>query len=118
MRDRGVYLTSAGDVGFGSASGTTGTVLTTGVDYLDGAWHYVAAVLSPAGGMRLYLDGQLAASGPYLPPASFTGYWRWGGDAASSAWPAGYFLGTLDEVAVYSTALSAQRIAVHYHANR
>jgi hypothetical protein len=118
VRDRGVYLTSAGDVVFGSASGASGTVQTSGVDYLDGAWHYLAAVLSPAGGMRLYVDGQLAATGPYLAPGGFTGYWRWGGDFSDAAWPSDYFLGTIDEVAVYATALSGQRIAVHYYANR
>jgi hypothetical protein len=103
---------------FGSGSGASGTVQTSGVNYLDGAWHYVAAVLSPGGGMRLYVDGELADSGPYLAPGGFTGYWRWGGDAPDAAWPSDYFLGRIDEVAVYATALPAQRIAVHYHANR
>lgn len=68
--------------------------------------------------MRLYVDGELADSGPYLAPGGFTGYWRWGGDAPDAAWPSDYFLGRIDEVAVYATALPAQRIAVHYHANR
>jgi hypothetical protein len=117
-RDRGLYLTTTGNIVFGAASGTTGTVQSSGVNYLDGAWHYVAAVLSPTAGLRLHVDGALVATGPYVAPGSFTGYWRWGGDVSTAAWPAGYFLGTVDEVAVYGTALPAARIGAHYYANR
>jgi hypothetical protein len=116
--DRQVYLATDGNVGFGSASGTSDVVQSTGGNYLDGAWHHVAAVLDPTTGMALYLDGQLVASRSYVAPGDFAGYWRWGGDTQSAAWPPGYFLGTLDEVAVYPVALSPQRVAAHYYANR
>jgi hypothetical protein len=115
--DRRVYVDPAGNVVFGSASGVTGTVQSSGVDYLDGAWHHLAAVLDPTAGMALYLDGELVDSGPYVAPGSFTGYWRWGGDGSDVAWPSDYFLGTIDEVAVYPAALLRSRIAAHYHAN-
>jgi hypothetical protein len=115
--DRRVYVDPDGNVVFGSASGVTGTVQSSGVDYLDGAWHHLAAVLDPTAGMALYLDGELVDSRAYVAPGSFTGYWRWGGDTSDAAWPSAYFLGTIDEVAVYPTALLATRIAAHYHAN-
>ena len=38
-------------------------VITTPGSYNDGAPHHVAATLSPAG-MKLYVDGQLAAQDP------------------------------------------------------
>jgi hypothetical protein len=113
--DRRVYIDTSGNVVFGSASGLTGALQSTGTSYLDGAWHHLAAVLDPTAGMVLYLDGQPVASGGYVVPGNYAGYWRWGGDTHGAAWPTDYFLGTLDEVAVYGTALPAQSIAAHYH---
>lgn len=115
--DRRIYLDTSGHLVAGTISGTSGAAQTTGT-YLDGGWHHVVATVSPTNGIRLYVDGGLAASAGYTAPGSFSGYWRWGGDTHAAAWPADYFwYGELDELAVYGTELSATRVAVHYHAN-
>ncbi|MDX6682847.1 MAG: hypothetical protein QOG94_2886 [Solirubrobacteraceae bacterium] len=77
-----------------------------------GAWHHVAATWSaPSTVARLYVDGTLVASAPNgaRPSGSSTFYVGYG---QSAPW----FTGTLDEIAYYPTALSAARIAAHYHA--
>ena len=56
--------------------------------------------------MKLYVDGVLVGTNPQTSAQDYTGYWRVGGDntwGGSSPW----FDGTIDEVAVYSSALSA-----------
>jgi hypothetical protein len=77
----------------------------------DGAWHHVAVVFHRASGIAFYVDG--AAAGFTAGAAT--------GNIASSA-PlqigktsgGGYFLGDVDEAAVYNVALSAARIQAHY----
>ena len=115
--DRRLFVDAGGHVVFGSVSGTSGVAATASGGYLDGAWHHAAATLDPVTGLRLYVDGALAATAPYSAPALAAGYWRFGGNTWSAAWPADYFTGDLDEVAVYPLALSAQQIAWHYHAD-
>jgi hypothetical protein len=116
-KDRRLFLDANGYLVFGTASGTSNVAKSTAT-YLDGQWHHAAATSDPATGIFLYVDGVLAASASYTAPHNFTGYWRWGGDTWDANWLADYFwLGSMDEVAVYGTALSAQRIAVHYQAN-
>jgi hypothetical protein len=116
VMDRKLYLSTSGNVGFAPVTTATG-IATSGTNYLDGAWHHVAATLDPSAGAALYVDGRLAASGAYVAPGNYSGYWRWGGDTWNADVLADYFLGSLDEVAVYGSALSAQQIARHYYAN-
>jgi hypothetical protein len=115
--DRRLYVDAAGHVVFGTAAGTSGAASTASAGYLDGDWHHVAATSDPGGGLRLYVDGSLAGTAPYTAPAAMSGYWRFGGNTWFTAWPADYFSGDLDEVAVYPTALTAQQVAWHYHAD-
>jgi PKD repeat protein len=68
--------------------------------------------------MRLYVDGALVkANAAYTTAQNLTGYWRVGEDNLN-AWPdqpsSSYFAGSIDEVAVYSTALPATEIANQY----
>ncbi|WP_324276044.1 LamG-like jellyroll fold domain-containing protein [Blastococcus brunescens] len=109
--DRSVYMDTAGRINFGVYPGARRFV--TGPDvYNDGQWHHVAASLSPAG-MALYVDGALVGSRSDTTAAQvYNGYWRVGGDTSWSG--AAYFDGDVDEVAVYPTALSADRIANHH----
>ncbi len=116
--DRHLYLDNAGHLTFGVYNGAARTV-TTERTYNDGAWHHVVATLS-ATGMVLYVDGvQSVGSAQATSAQAFDGYWRLGGDALGS-WPnsgsSDNFAGTLDEVAVYPTALSAARVLAHYTA--
>jgi len=117
-KDRRLFLDASGYLTFGTASATSNVAKSTST-YLDGQWHHAAATSDPAKGIYLYVDGVLAGSASYTPPNNFAGYWRWGGDTWDSNWTTDYFwLGSMDEVAVYGTALPAQRIAIHYQANR
>ena len=81
----------------------------------DGQWHHIAAVYD--GSMfSLYVDGQLDASAPATgDPTQYTShtYNIWLGDAQDST---GYeFDGFMDEVRIYSYALSASQIASLYN---
>ncbi|HET9657908.1 MAG TPA: LamG-like jellyroll fold domain-containing protein [Kineosporiaceae bacterium] len=114
--DRHLYLTDAGNLVFGIYDGTVQTVVSPKT-YNDGAWHHVAATLSPAG-IQLYVDGALVGSKASAVLAQlFNGYWRVGGDNLSgwtSAPSTHRFAGAIDEVAIYPTALSAAQIAQHH----
>jgi PKD repeat protein len=109
--DRHVYMQDDGTLVFGTYTGQLNTV-TSGSPYNDGNWHHAVAIQS-SGGMKLYVDGVLVGTNPQTGAQDYSGYWRIGGDttwSSSSPW----FNGKLDEVAVYSSALSAQDIANHY----
>lgn len=75
-----------------------------------GTWHHVAGTWD-GHTARLYLDGALVASGTATTPPSgastvYIGY------GAHAPW----FAGTIDGVAYFPTALSADRIAAHHSA--
>ncbi|MBN2023271.1 MAG: LamG domain-containing protein [Pirellulales bacterium] len=98
------------DYGTGSANDSATSVGT----YNDGAWHHVVGVADRDTGIYLYVDGQLAASDTSLYS---------GTRSVTSALPltignigAGYLNGMVDEVAIYGSALSAERIMAHYDA--
>ncbi|MFF3330098.1 LamG-like jellyroll fold domain-containing protein [Streptomyces sp. NPDC002888] len=116
--DRLVYMTNAGRLGFGTGSVRTGNqaTLLTSAAYNDGAWHHVAATQGPQG-MRLYVDGVQAGSNTVTTALNTTGFWRVGADTLSG-WPSNptsaFFAGTVDETAVYPTALTAARVAAHH----
>lgn len=114
--DRQIYMSNTGQLYFGVYPGAVKTINST-ASYNDGNKHHVVATLSSAG-MFLYVDGgQVASDATTTTAQSYTGYWRVGYDNLSG-WTAAptshYFNGTIDEVAVYSTALSLQRTQVHY----
>ncbi|MDN4612597.1 PKD domain-containing protein [Arthrobacter burdickii] len=109
--DRHVYMEDSGKLIFGTFTGQMNTIQTQRT-YNDNAWHHVVASQSPQG-MKLYVDGTLAGTNPQAGAESYTGYWRIGGDrtwGSSSA----FFKGSIDEVAVYSRELSAERVKAHY----
>ncbi len=89
-----------------------GTTLTSGPSYRvdDGNWHHVAFTQS-GNQARLYIDGVQRASATTAQSTfnfgTGVGYIGYGGSSAE------HFQGTLDEVAIYSTALSAARITAH-----
>ena len=113
--DKQVYMDNTGRLNFGvKASGAT-QVLRTGAALNDNAWHHVVATQGP-GGMRLYVDGALAAQNVVTGNEQYYGNWHVGGDRLTG-WPnnptSGYFAGQIDEVAVYAAPLSAQQVANH-----
>jgi signal peptidase I len=132
--DRHVYMDYSGKLWFGvwlTATGAPKTINTT-TAYNDGNWHMMVATMgttAPAG-MRLYVDGVLQASDPNTTSETFAnpGYWRFGcgnlsgwGNAATWTGGAGpatqanvALIGSLDEVAIYTTQLTAAQIAFLY----
>ncbi len=115
--DRQVYLDNAGHVVFGVYNGGTNVITSTGT-YNDGNYHQVVASLSTTG-MVLYIDGKRI--GTRSTPTSgqvYSGYWRIGGDNLAG-WPSqpssNFLAGTIDDVAVYPTALSLGQVRQHYN---
>ena len=120
ITDRNVYLTNAGKIVFGVYSGKARTVISPKA-YKDGAWHHMVATLGDDG-MKLYVDGELVGSDASTTAGrSYSGYWRIGGDIING-WPsnpsASYFTGQLNDVAVYSSVLTADQVAAHYTAGK
>jgi PKD repeat protein len=114
--DRHVYFSSNGALNFGVYTNKT-NVIRSGGGYADGQWHYVVATMDPTSGMALYVDGVQVASGANRYAQVYDGYWRIGSDSVSS-WPnatsSSYFVGDVDEFAVYGTALTPAQVANHY----
>ncbi|NTW38914.1 MAG: PKD domain-containing protein, partial [Cellulomonadaceae bacterium] len=108
--DRHVYMGTDGKLTFGVNSGGQVKV-TSAAAYNDGQWHHVVATQA-LNGARLYVDGALVGQNAATGSLAYTGYWRVGGDTSWAG--ASYFNGTIDEVAVYSTALAASTVAAHY----
>jgi hypothetical protein len=116
--DRVLYMTNGGMVTFGTnPSGSAQTISSPG-PLNDGVWHHLVATLSPTG-MVLYVDGRQAASSASTGAKNMTGFWRAGFDNLSG-WPStpssNFLAATLDDTAVYPTALTALQVQAHYRA--
>ena len=125
-----LYVDASGRVAFVSTANAAG-VVTSPSGIVDGAWHDLAVTFTArnlflglvfSDTATLYIDGQQAASTTYtefLRPTS-TGYWRAGTDDIS-ALPGvgggdGHLTATLDDTAIYSTALTQAQVTGHYRA--
>lgn len=111
--DRHIYLDTNGTLHFGVSSGGQ-RILSSGSGYNNGKWHYVVGTVSPSG-MVFYVDGkQVGLNSAVTAAGYYWGYWRIGGDAAwnGTTW----FHGSVDEVAVSPTALTASQVASRYQA--
>ncbi len=121
--DRVLYLTDAGKVAFGVYASVIGAeVATSPKAYNDGQWHQVVATLSGTS-MSLYVDGaRVTQKTTATSGRANAGYWRVGQDAIASSWTGApsstSFEGTVDDAAVYTTALSSTRVSAHYTAGR
>lgn len=115
--DRHLYLDNSGKVFFGAFPGAVKTV-SSAKSYNDGQWHQVVGSIG-AGGMTLYVDGVKVAADPTVTSAQvYSGYWRIGADSLGG-WPnqpRGNFVGQIDEVSIYPTALTEQQIADQFKA--
>ena len=111
--DRHLYMDTTGKLNFGTYNGAA-NVITSPTAYNDNKWHH-AVVTQSSAGMRLYVDGAQAASGSVTDAQAYSGFWRVGGDRSWAA--SNYFAGSIDEVAVYSFALSQAQVRAHYIAS-
>lgn len=104
--DRQIYMETNGKLTFGTWTGQASTI-TSPNSYNDGAWHMAVSILG-AGGQQLYVDGALVANSTQTGAQNYSGYWKVGAD---NTWgPQPYFAGTIDEAAVYQTALTALNV--------
>ncbi|MCX6117436.1 MAG: LamG domain-containing protein, partial [Proteobacteria bacterium] len=118
-------LSMAGD----SAANTSGTKLVfndydvtnsslgiTTSSYADGNWHH-AVLVRNATNTSLYVDGVLQASiASTIPNLTRTDPIFLGNSGDAGAASSSYFPGLLDEVAIFSSALSPAQIALLYYA--
>ncbi|MDO4243474.1 MAG: LamG domain-containing protein [Actinomyces sp.] len=116
-KDRMVYMRNDGTLGFMLYPGEV-TTIASPRSYNDGNWHHVVATMSPTEGSALYVDGELVGADATMTRGqSFDGFWRVGGDSVAGvavAPSSGFFTGSIDEVAVYGTALGADAVRAHY----
>ncbi|MFC5263588.1 LamG domain-containing protein [Kribbella qitaiheensis] len=115
--DRHLYLQNDGSVTFGIYDGSTRTI-SSAPGTNDGDWHHVVGTFAP-GSMKFYLDGVLQGTQSVNNAEGYTGYWRIGNDNLN-AWPnqpaSSGLAGTIDEVAIYPAALSADQVQTHFDA--
>src|SRR4029077_11383147 len=112
--DFGVYLQNANQLVV--RTWNQDAVFTLPRAYSDGAWHYIA--LSYTGSTKTliaYLDGQSVGSGVFANALINT--INASGLMVGRLVDCCYFNGTLDEVAIYPTALSATQVANHFTAS-
>ena len=97
-----------------NAGGKDGAQSPSGL--VTGTWYHVVATYDGTS-IRLYLDGTLVSTvGSTRSIPAHASPLRFG---LSSAYTnADRYSGSLDEVAVYTTALSAQQVTSHYQAGR
>jgi PKD repeat protein len=116
--DRVVYMDNSGRIWFGVNNGANRTV-NSALSYNNNQWHLITASLGSSG-MRLYVDGnQVASRTDVTSGTSFLGDWQVGTATLAgrtSAPTSNSLLGSVDEVAIYPTALTATRVAAHYAA--
>ncbi len=101
---RAFYARSANNYIFDGDGGVNGAFIA------DTNWHHLAFAVDTNGG-RLYLDGALQDSLPWTGPAGAIN------NTASfqlATGPEGYFRGTIDEVSVWTSALTAAQIQSEY----
>ena len=119
--DRLLYMNNVGQIYFGVRPdmGTRVTINSPG-SYRDNQWHHIVGTLD-SDGMKLYIDGnQVAANAGITKAQVYRGYWRVGGDRLTN-WPSSpsreAIAANIDEVAVYSKALTVGHIRAHYLAS-
>ena len=132
LTDRHLYLTDSGGIGFGAATRNGNSeqykaaAITSPASYDNGQWHLATATMTPAGSV-LYVDGvQVAANKGLVAERAYSGYWRVGYDSMdfdkNRDWPGAatnsFFAGSVDNAAVYPTALTAAQVQAHFNAGR
>jgi hypothetical protein len=112
--DFGVSLRSDGKVVAGIGTPDVSVVSTTG-GYNNGAWHHVVFTRTKTtGALALYIDGAAAGTATGASTASLTASANLTFGHLQSG--SNHLNGSLDEVAIYNTVLSAGTVSTHYAA--
>jgi Concanavalin A-like lectin/glucanases superfamily len=126
--DRHIYMMNDGQLVFGVWNNQTVTIETPNT-YNDGGWHYIVGTYN-GGTLAFYVDGHLIGTNTTSTAQAYSGYWRvggdnlngwnldpWGSNSQGTTQPHSYYFnGTIADVAVYPTALSASQVGAHYAA--
>jgi len=113
--DRMLWIDPAGQVVWGVYNGSTHEATSTS-SYADGTWHFVAASIG-SGGQKLFVDGvQVGSTSAKTAQSGFTGWWSIGlSGILHGGWPdpptGAYFNGSLAQVAVIPTQLTAAQVS-------
>lgn len=122
LYDRHVLMDPSGRLVYGGWTANTVRRITSPQAYNDGAWHHLVLTAVPRGNQQdsvLYVDGELVTFGTTTRISVYNGWWRvgYGNVPVGPGYPAtGGFAGSIDQVAVYNTALGPARVAAHYDA--
>lgn len=118
--DRELFMRTDGRLVYMGASSTS-KLLVSPTPLNNGAWHQVVVTSVPSGSQEtsvMYVDGVAVATGTTSRAAtSYVGWWRvgFGRVPVGTGYPTtGNFTGTVDNVAIYTTQLTATRVAAHY----
>lgn len=122
--DRTIHMADDGRLVYGAWEDSSQKTLSSPRSYNDGQWHHLALVATERGNSGnqdsiLYVDGDQVASGGTTKTQDYAGWWRVGYGAVPvgrTAPSSAGFDGLVDNVAIYPTALSGQRIRAHYGA--
>lgn len=132
MWDRHLWVDPSGHVVFGlypNAFFEVSSSATTAKNYADGSWHFAVATVAPVsatvGTVLLYVDGALVAGSVGNetitgsdPAQVYGGWWHLGWSNANNLWPnaptSGYWSGSLGQIAVFPTVLSAANVSSLY----
>lgn len=122
--DREAVLRTDGKVAY-LGGFSTNKLLVSPTALNDGKWHHLVVTSVSAGGSNqtsvMYVDGSAVVSGTTTKASSgYTGWWRVGYGQVpllGSGYPlTGNLTASVDDVAIYTTQLSAARVAAHYAA--
>ncbi len=134
MWDRHIWIDANGYLVFGvypNGYFEVSSSATTTKNYADGNWHHVVVTVAPVsatvGTVLMYADGALVAGSVGNetitgsdPAQVYGGWWHLGWSNASSTWPDAptnpYWTGSLGQVAVFPSVLSAANVTSLYAA--
>jgi RHS repeat-associated protein len=116
-----LYVGTDGKLRGGLWTGSSTQRITASGTVNDGQWHHVALSAGAGNQQSMYLDGVLAGTMSHTIVATsavnaYVGAGKWSGWPAYGSTTAGYWPGSLAEVAYYDTALSAEQVQAHVEA--
>ena len=110
-----IGVSKTGDALEASADGGTTTQSWPAPSNLSGRFAHVAFVFDQASGITAYLDGRpLGAQGTFSSSPSSSPAWIGSAGSYTNSFNGPVWSGTIDELAIYTNALSASTINAHY----
>ena len=89
-----------------------GAGVTSPLSYADGNWHHLAVTYTPSTSLILYIDGSAVDTNTSSIPAAINNNTS---DFEIGRWVSDYWAGSMDEVAVWNSALSSTAVTEIYN---